>query len=153
MYDDELGTQAATLYYKFSGETRKTYQIVRCSFCGLIYTNPMPCLREHYSDTVDEVYLASKDGRLATAKKLIRKIRKIKPEGRLLDIGCATGFVLDVAAEFFDVEGIELSKWVHEQAAQRHRVYNRPLREIDLENSFDVITLLGVIEHFEKPLE
>ena len=153
MYDDELGDQAATLDYKFTSETRKTYQIVRCPLCGLIYTNPMPCLSEHYSDTVDEVYLASKDERLATAKKLIKQIRKIKSEGRLLDIGCATGFLLDVASEFFGVEGIELSKWAHERAAQRHRVYNHPLREIDLKNSFDVVTLLGVIEHFEKPLE
>ena len=50
LYPVELGAAAATVDYQFSRQTRKTYQIVKCDKCGLIFTNPMPALQASYEE-------------------------------------------------------------------------------------------------------
>ncbi len=151
LYPDELGAAAATVDYDFSPQTRHTYRIVKCDACGLIFTNPMPALQASYEETRDETYLRSKPQRLRTARRCVDRIRRFKQGGDLLDVGCSTGILLDAASEFFTVEGIELSQWAYEEASARHTVYNRSLRELDLGKQYDVVTLMGVIEHFEDP--
>lgn len=70
---------------------------------------------------------------------------------RLLDVGCAAGFFLDVVGDEFDVEGLELSKWSADQASKSHLVHRKPLSDLEFEENFDVITMFGVIEHFSDP--
>ena len=152
LYSDELEMKAATVDYNFCPDTRKTYQIVKCPKCGIIYTNPMPSIETSYHDTKDETYLRSKKQRVRTAEHLMKKILCYKSGGRLLDVGCSTGIQLDAASKHFDVEGIELSHWAYREASSRHKVHNVTLSELDLCEQFDVVTLIGVIEHFEDPV-
>lgn len=49
------------------------------------------------------------------------------------------------------VEGVELSHWAAQIAARRHVVHQQPVSELRLGQQFDVVTLWGVIEHFEHP--
>jgi SAM-dependent methyltransferase len=151
LYKDELGDDIPNIGYNFTPDSKKTYQIVKCNSCGLVYTNPMPDISEFYEDTVDEIYLAAKESRLRTAEKCVQEILKFKGGGALLDIGCATGCFLDMASKHFNVTGIELSEWAYKEASKRHEVYNVPLSELNLQKEFDVITLFGVIEHFTYP--
>jgi SAM-dependent methyltransferase len=151
LYPDELGDVAPSVDYNFSPQTRKTFQIVRCDSCGLIFTNPMPSLESVYEETRDETYLRSRAQRLRTAEHVVEQIRRFRPDGTLLDIGCATGILLDAASRHFAVEGIELSRWAREEAARRHKVYDQPLGALKLDKQYDVVTLMGVIEHFEDP--
>ncbi len=151
LYEDELGDTAATVDYNFCPDTRKTYQIVKCPSCGIIYTNPMPSIETSYHGTQDEIYLRSRPQRVRTAEQLMKKILRFKRGGRLLDVGCSTGIQLDAASKYFEVEGIELSQWAYQEASARHKVHNATLSELDLHERFDVVTLIGVIEHFEDP--
>jgi SAM-dependent methyltransferase len=151
LYPDELGDRAATVDYDFSPQTRKTYRIVKCEACGLIFTNPMPALQSSYEQTEDETYLRSRPQRLRTAERLVQRLLQYKDGGDLLDVGCSTGILLDAASRHFSVEGVELSPWAFEHASARHKVYRRPLRDLGLEKKYDVVTLMGVIEHFEDP--
>jgi SAM-dependent methyltransferase len=154
LYEDELGDTLPPVDYNFRPETRKTFAIVRCAGCGLIFTNPMPDLHSAYQDVVDPVYLASEKQRRETARHVLSTIRSCVPEGRgrLLDVGCNTGLFLDEAAPFFDVEGVELSQWAAAEAAKRHKVHMLPISDLDLGARFDVVTLFGVIEHFDNPM-
>lgn len=154
LFEDELGDTLPPVDYNFRPETRKTFAIVRCSVCGLIFTNPMPNLHAAYEDVVDPIYLASERQRRETARHVLGRIQSLVPEarGRLLDVGCNTGLFLDEAASFFDVEGVELSQWAAMEAAKRHTVHVRPISELGMEAKFDVVTLFGVIEHFEDPM-
>lgn len=153
LYEDELGDEAPLVDYDFRPETRKTFAIVRCSECGLVFTNPMPDLRGAYQDVVDPIYLASETQRRETARHVLRAIRAHVPEGgRLLDVGCNTGLFLDEAAQSFAVEGVELSQWAAAEAARRHTVHTVPISELRLDSLFDVVTLFGVIEHFDNPM-
>lgn len=154
LYPDELADRKPKLGYDFSTETMKTHQMVRCSACGHIYANPMPRFIDDYETTEDQVYVRSSKQRRKTYDRLLVDILKFKEKGRLLDIGCATGILMDAAAPYFDVEGIELSKWAADRASIKHRVYTTPLRETNLaNNTYDIITLMGVIEHFSEPLQ
>ncbi len=151
IFEDELGDSIPPLDHDFSPTTRLTYRIVRCNNCRLVYTNPMPRISSFYSDTVDEVYIASEIQRKKTAEVVIQDILKHKPDGHLLDIGCSTGIFLDVACDNFTVEGIETSLWAQNIASKKHVVHKVPLSELELPNVFDVVTMFGVIEHFEDP--
>lgn len=151
LYADELGDEVPPLHHGFSEDTSRTYRIVKCNKCGLIFTNPMPALGEHYTNTVDDVYVESTPQRRKTSKHAVKVLARHKPSGRLLDIGCNTGVFLDAAAERYEVEGIELSEWSADMASERHKVHRRPIGELHLEQQFDVITMWAVIEHIEDP--
>ncbi len=151
LYEDELKDNPPTVDYNFNVDTRKTFKIVRCKECGLVFTNPMPKMETFYTETIDETYLNSEDQRRFTAENSLKQILKYKNTGKLLDIGCATGVFLDAAEKAFQVEGIELSNWAASIASKKHKVYQKPLNELEAKNKYDVITLWGVIEHFEDP--
>jgi SAM-dependent methyltransferase len=151
IYADELGDDIPSLDHNFSTQTRKTFQIVKCKQCSLVFTNPMPMLSELYYDTIDRVYVKSSKQRIKTAELTIDRIRRLKPFGKLLDIGCSTGILLDAAAQHFEVAGIETSRWARDEAGKRHLVMDLPLSKLNMKSEYDVVTLFGVIEHFEDP--
>ncbi len=154
LFEDELGDLPPSVDYSFSEHTRKTFRIVRCRVCGLIFTNPMPHMAPAYSENVDHVYLRSTPQRRRTAALAVARIRRHVASGRLLDIGCATGIFLDEAARYFSVEGIELSAWAADIACRRHKVMRQPLTTSNGAVAvYDVVTLWGVIEHFEEPMK
>jgi SAM-dependent methyltransferase len=111
----------------------------------------MPDLSRAYENIADDVYNESPKSRLRTADRCVQKIIRYKKHGHLLDIGCATGIFLDAASRYFDVEGIELSRWAGSEASKSHTVFDKPLSELSLEAKYDVVTLFGVIEHFSDP--
>jgi SAM-dependent methyltransferase len=71
--------------------------------------------------------------------------------GRLLDVGCATGFFLDEAHQAgFEVVGCDLSAFAVAHASQvlGLDVVQGDFLEVDLlPHSFDIITLFNVLEH------
>lgn len=92
-----------------------------------------------------------------TFKDLLSHIEKRCDEfrgKRLLDIGCATGYMMDVAKEKgCEVYGVELSTWACDQARRRHRnVLNKPLAQCFFKDSFfDIVSLTDLLEHIGYP--
>ena len=77
------------------------------------------------------------------------------PAGRLLDVGCGPGLLLDEARTAgYDVVGVELSR----EAAQHARdalgldVHEVALEDFDDAVGFDVVVLADVIEHVDDPV-
>jgi hypothetical protein len=104
------------------------------------------------TDAEDPIYVQQQGQRLATAKKVLETIRRYKPSGKLLDIGCATGDFLSAASAYYASEGLELSSWASSAARQKgFTVHQVPLENLNKKNDFDILTLWGVIEHFEFP--
>ena len=141
--------------YNFSPDHNLTYRIVKCLECGHGYSSPRPeKLFVNYKEVIDEVYVKNGAQRIETAKNAILHLRKFKPSGRLLDVGCATGDFLSVAEGYFDAEGIEPSQWSAEIAQRRgFIVHECELGEFIGSELYDIITLWGVIEHFENPMK
>jgi SAM-dependent methyltransferase len=74
--------------------------------------------------------------------------------GRLLDIGCGAGGLLDVAVDMhWEAEGQEIAATGAAEAKSRgHRVQVAELADCDYQpGSFDAATLIEVIEHLKDP--
>ncbi len=151
LFPDTLGSKNPQMDYNFSKEHTLTYQIVQCKTCTHAYASPRPRnLVQHYKDVRDDVYLAGEDQYLSTYHKVIKTLQRFRVSGTLLDIGCSTGLFLSVAKNFYHVEGCELSSWATEIAETRElTIHKCELSKIQTDKLFDIITLWGVIEHFE----
>lgn len=80
----------------------------------------------------------------------LREVRVARPHGNLLDVGCAFGRFLEVAAPFYTCEGLDVSRYALVEA--RRRVPDVPLHHVAIQDfvadqRFDVITCFDVLEH------
>src|ERR1043165_6865605 len=82
--------------------------------------------------------------------RTISFVRRFKSTGRLLEIGCAHGFLLKEALGNFDVVGLEICREAaaEAQSAGLDVVCGAAEREnLERLGNFDVIVMLDVIEH------
>ncbi len=112
-------------------------------------------LQELYRSMADDEYLDEQRGRRRTAKRLLEVVGDRAP-GRLLDVGCGHGLLLDEALlDGLRRSGLELSARAVAYARDRLRL---PVREVPLEalpsdqdGRWDVVVLADVLEHLEDP--
>ena len=147
--------------------------IVRCRQCGLVYVNPRYqdqalqeiYTREYYAhdginDGLDffgyDNYLDDEENIKITFAKRLKTIERYASRGKLLDIGCATGFFLDLArSRGWDVVGSEVSQFSVRYARERFGldVHLGTLEKLHFDaQSFDAITMWDVIEHVPDPM-
>jgi SAM-dependent methyltransferase len=105
---------------------------------------------------VDEKYLEEERGRRLSAIPILKMLKKLKTNGKLLDIGCATGFLLDEAKkQGWDVYGVELSQWAVDYSKDKlglKNVFAGTLKKANFANNyFDVVILKDTIEHLTNP--
>jgi len=150
------GLDDVSFSYSFSPQHSKTFRVVRCHACTHQFCAPLPeNLAERYRDVVDEEYLKHAESRRLAARAVFGTIGRYAAPGRLLDVGCATGDFLEAGrAAGWAVEGLELSGWSCAIARQRGlTVHQKTLARFAEEGAepFDVVTLVGVIEHLPAP--
>lgn len=153
LYPDSLGKELPRFGYDFTPDHMRTYRVVFCRGCRHAYASPRPAqLWLHYEDVVDPAYLKRQPERLDSARRVLGRITRYRRSGRLLDIGCATGDFLLEARRYFHVEGLELSGWAAEIVrAKGLTVHRFSLADFKPSEPYDLVTLWGVIEHFEDP--
>jgi 2-polyprenyl-3-methyl-5-hydroxy-6-metoxy-1,4-benzoquinol methylase len=148
------------------------FSVVTCTACGLTYVTPRLKDASLLDQVYDEAYWASNcasergysDYRTAaplylrTYRRRLRVVRRHFPQpGRVLDVGCAAGYFLDVMrGEGWDVLGLEPSAAIFPQTVERlgeDHARLGLLGEVELEaGSFDLITMWDVIEHIPDPV-
>lgn len=140
-------------------------KVLKCLACGAGFMEAFPrnledvYSHEGYNATQETSYLHNVDYRKKRfGLERIQIIRRhiTKPAGRvkLLDVGCGTGWFLEVAKnEGFDVSGIELGKEIAEQTSKRLgiEIFKQTIQEVPEDHKFDVITLFDVLEHVRDP--
>lgn len=139
--------------------------ILRCEECGLGRTDaagfdPASYYTEDYfegghSDGYAD-YLGAEPVLRREFRQTIDAMRSLKPNGRLLELGCAYGFFLAEAAAHYDVTGIELAADAAAFGRGRgYQIISGVADEPTLAGlgMFDVIVMLDVIEHLPAPRE
>jgi len=139
--------------------------LVECLKCGFRYVgtrrSALTFGREAIDQTVANVRAANKDLRylrleeeqrlaLLNARWRLDLIRKFKPSGKLLEVGCARGDFLRVAREHFDVAGVEPNPDLAEDASRIAPVH-RDIIERTPWTGFDVVASFHVVEHVDSP--
>ncbi|WP_461246720.1 class I SAM-dependent methyltransferase [Treponema sp. R6D11] len=150
------------------------FSFVRCKHCGLVQRNPQPDKNEilaRYSDIYGKDYLsyeleneatflklqqlALKDAGFSKLEKTLFAAAEQNAETpSILDIGCATGALIDLLrGKRWRVTGVEISPSADYAKNERKLdVRNIPLEENHFpDNSFDVILASHLIEHLNEP--
>lgn len=161
MNDSQAETRCALCGH--AGPMRERFaelQVVACPGCDLVFYEGAVRAAEIY----DEGYFNGEEYRDYLADKpiiqrnfagRIEDLRRLRPSGRLLEIGAAYGFFLELAARHWDVKGFEIS----EAAAAHARAAGLDVSTGDFlsapldDETFDVICMWDTIEHLEHPVE
>jgi SAM-dependent methyltransferase len=131
--------------------------LYQCERCGTVAQPSLPrgdALLELYRRMRDEHYLDEEAGRRATARRLLDAIGDHAPSGRLLDVGCGHGLLLDEARERgYRPEGLELSEQARAYARDELGLEVRPatLSNLPAEPTYNAIVLADVLEHLDDP--
>jgi ubiquinone/menaquinone biosynthesis C-methylase UbiE len=150
---------AKLLFFKWS------FNIVQCGKCGLVYVNPRRTqqdLKNHYTeefftdcgDRGYNDYIAMESQLKIKFGRKLKRIEEFKRDGRLLDVGCAAGFCLDVAkTSGWEVFGVELSDFASNYARKKGlNVFTGDLTDTDFPDEyFDVVTMWDVIANLTDP--
>lgn len=143
------------------------YSFVRCRSCGLVYMSPRPApdgLRSIYTADYFEstlsscgyaIYRSDRESIREKAFRFLARIERHHPPGRLLDVGCAYGLIMEVARERgWEVEGVEAATDVAEVARRELGVrVHADLVEASLPAaSFDAVAMWDVVEHLPDPV-
>jgi 2-polyprenyl-3-methyl-5-hydroxy-6-metoxy-1,4-benzoquinol methylase len=137
--------------------------LYRCRDCGTVHQPSLPRGRElHdlYRAMSDEGYIREAEGRRRNARWLLDLLAEHVPGGRLLEVGCGYGLLLDEARRRgYEVEGVELSAEAVRYARER---LGLPVREMALEDAtleaaadgerYDAVVAVDVLEHLDDPV-
>jgi SAM-dependent methyltransferase len=138
-----------------------TWDLALCEDCDHIFADPCPTpafINSLYSALEDPLYNEESGGREKNFIRVFKMLEKLRPEkGRLLDVGAATGILMDLAARRgWKTEGVEPSSWAVTYARNK---YGLSIRESVFETapiesaSIDVITMVDFIEHTARPYD
>jgi len=164
------GAQDVRYLHRKASPEGEVFPIVRCTACGLVYVNPrrrQETLTEIYRQSSyfqnkDDVtsgyndYIADREILATFFNRQLDTIeRHVRGRGRLLDIGCAFGFLLDEARRRgWQTAGVELSEFASSYARTEGGldVCSKTLRDARYPGvHFDAVVMDDVIEHFGDP--
>ncbi|UCD58430.1 MAG: class I SAM-dependent methyltransferase [Candidatus Hydrogenedentota bacterium] len=143
---------------------KRDFTVFRCSSCTLAFEWPQlseEASRRLYGNSYYESWgiehdLSVRDMKKRTFTLKLRALERITPPGHILDVGCATGFFLEAAAERgWQAYGVEVNPYAVAQARRQFgdRVLEGTIESVSLDRtSFDAIAMSDVLEHVPDPM-
>lgn len=145
------------------------FGVVECRNCGLRFLSPrltQASILDMYQEEAYyrspaqgrgyDQYLGVKQNWRKTFARRLRAIRRYRPSGRILDVGCGPGFFLEVAAEMgYEPWGIDPSAYIVQLAQVQfgEHIFEGTIETVDLPvGGFDIIGVFDTFEHIYDPL-
>ncbi|MDR0532466.1 MAG: class I SAM-dependent methyltransferase [Verrucomicrobiales bacterium] len=162
-------TDHVSVVFNKQASSGKDYTIVQCRQCGLVYVNPrlsQEAVLDTYRDpsyfqrgnnqfTGYSDYASDRHLHVLFFQEQLAKLENHVPKGKILDIGCAFGYLLEEARERgWETQGIELSGQAIAYARNELNlnIHNVPLREVKFaDGTFNAVVMNDVIEHYGQP--
>lgn len=142
----------------------RDYRFVKCGRCGLTFQNPQPVfddLKARYGQNYFEYELRNEENFFQLMKLGLQDIRffeltrELDRRKRFLDIGCATGMLLDyMRGRGWIVQGVELCRESAEHGMQLRKldILVGTLEEAGFPDAvFPVVHFSHLIEHVPDP--
>src|SRR3989339_1181570 len=154
--------------------SKNGFDFVRCKKCSLVYVNPQlqeEKMIDYYNDSSLSNDLAIKFIASPKQQEVNRELynllydraekawgkKKLKQKRKVLDIGCSVGLFVKMGQDRgYDALGLELNEKAAQYAEKKFKVKveRKLLHECKFPaNSFDIISMFGVIEHLAEPVE
>jgi 2-polyprenyl-3-methyl-5-hydroxy-6-metoxy-1,4-benzoquinol methylase len=133
----------------------------KCSDCTMVYLNPMmneQATIDYYTNlNTGQGDVVASDSKFYTEiySMGLDSIQEYKSSGKILDIGCSTGFFLDIAKNRgWETVGIELGIEEASKAQLKgHVVHKETIEKIPESEMFDVVTMWDVLEHIPDGID
>lgn len=153
----------------FAAGRAQSQQIVRCKACGLLYANPRSgdlddaLVARHDPAFLPQMLQREHDPRRDKEALQVRDYAGTRDflaglfprRGRLVEIGCGLGFLLDYfRRDGWQVQGVDPDRLMarHAEQALGLAVSATTLQQAGLgEGAFDVVLMMNVIEHLHDP--
>ncbi|HEY9713595.1 MAG TPA: class I SAM-dependent methyltransferase, partial [Chroococcales cyanobacterium] len=144
-----------------------TWTIARCKGCTVETVYPRPSIQQierYYANQTEpneyeqQYYVRVPETKLKGFEDLARRLTSLnKKPGRLLEIGCAAGWLLERARrQGWDVQGLEASPKFHSFATGELKlpVTLGTISSVDTDRlgTFDTIVMFDVLEHLHDPV-
>lgn len=143
---------------------KNNHNLYKCGNCGFVFVYPTPgnldkvYEKNYFHRTRDQDpgyvdYDKDKKSMRHVFEKYLKKISKLTKGRNILDIGCATGYFLDMAREYgWKTYGAEISEYAGKVAKERgHEVFIGPFPQVEDRDKMDVVTMWDVLEHVDNP--
>jgi len=150
----------------YRGETAPLYprrQICRCPRCRLAfyagdgYADPATLYTpEYFAGAEYRDYVADKKLIQRDFADRVEVVRRLKPAGRLLEIGCAYGFFLELARAHWEVRGLDVAgeAVAHARGKLGLNAEHADFLALPEEPAgYDVICMWDTLEHLPRPVE
>ena len=140
------------------------YSIKECTLCKHRYTIPNLNIKNHINENYNDDYffggkagypnyLEEKDILVEHGEHYAKIINKIKSPGRILDVGCAAGFLLQgFINKGWQGSGIEPNNQMVSFGRDKLKIEIKrsTLEDFDTTDKFDLVSLIQVIGHFHN---
>ncbi|MEK6794613.1 MAG: methyltransferase domain-containing protein [Spirochaetota bacterium] len=135
--------------------------LYRCTACGSLTRKYFLPLAMKYEDDYFTTDYRAQYGRTyeddfpairLLARRRLAIMKKLRPTGSLLDLGCALGFFLyEAREEGYDVSGIETSAYAASYAKKKFSidVHTGGVERFSASRTYDVITAWYFLEHID----
>lgn len=138
------------------------YSAEQCTGCGLVFVNPRPSVSEMkalYEGQETKIdlfeHIARRHQKTIEARRSLRTLKRLQPDGRLLEVGSAAGYFLwEARRQGYRVQGLDLTAQLVHFARD---VLDVPTFEGTLceapfaPESFDIIYMRNVLSHLAYP--
>lgn len=142
---------------KFLHSHERTFPVVRCNECGLVFLSPQPSKEDHdFFYSHEYPFRPGKQAQpMSHYQPVVDLMVKMKP-GRVLDIGTGNSpFLPNMKSLGWDVCGTEMDEETIEDFRSQHQIdlFHGEVEDAGYaDDSFDVVTIMGVLEHVRDPL-